>query len=61
MIDADTIRYRATLTDPEDFSRPWTIEVYLHRHKDPRKRMLEYECQAYAENSLGAPDLPEVE
>jgi hypothetical protein len=61
LIDADTIRYQATLSDPEDFTRPWTITTYLYRHKDPTKRILEYECHAYAENSLGAPDLPEAE
>jgi hypothetical protein len=60
LIDADTIRYRATLTDAEDFTRPWTIETYLHRHKDPAKQILEYECHAYAENALGPPVLPEV-
>jgi hypothetical protein len=60
MLDADTIRYAATLTDPADFTRPWTIETYLYRHKDPSKQILEYECHAYAENALGPPQLPEV-
>jgi hypothetical protein len=60
MIDADTIRYRATLTDPEDFTRPWTMELYLYRHKGPNTRILEYECQAYGDNSLGEPQLPVV-
>jgi hypothetical protein len=45
---------------PEDFTRPWTIETYLYRHKDPVKQILEYECHAYAGNSLGPPELPEV-
>jgi hypothetical protein len=58
LIDADTIRYRATLTDPEDFTRPWTIETYLYRNKDPARQILEYECHAYAENALGPPELP---
>jgi hypothetical protein len=58
LIDADTIRYQATLTDPEDFTRPWTIETYFYRHKDPAKQILEYECHAYAENALGPPQLP---
>jgi len=61
LVDADTIRYEATLTDPEDFTRPWTITTYLYRHKDPDKRLLEYECHAYADNALGAPELPEAE
>jgi hypothetical protein len=60
MIDPDTIRYEATLTDAEDFTRPWTIQTYLYRHKDPAKRILEYECHAYAQNALGPPVLPEV-
>ncbi len=60
LIDADTLRYRATLEDPEDFTRPWTIEVLLYRHKDPNKRILEYECHAYADNALGPPELPVV-
>lgn len=60
LIDPDTIRYEATLTDPENFTQPWTIRTYLYRHKDPSKRILEYECHAYAENSLGPPELPEV-
>jgi hypothetical protein len=61
LIDADTIRYEATLTDPEDFTQPWTIQIYLYRHKDPSKQILEYECHAYAENSLGPPELPEAQ
>jgi uncharacterized protein YuzB (UPF0349 family) len=60
LVDADTLRYQATLEDPEDFTRPWTIEVLLYRHKDPDKRILEYECHAYADNALGPPELPVV-
>ena len=54
LLDADTIRYRATLTDEEDFTRPWTIETHLYRHKDPAKQILEYECHAYAEDDAAA-------
>ena len=60
LIDADTIRYEATLTDPKTYTRPWTIRVLLYRHKEPNARILEYECHAYAENSLGPPELPTV-
>ena len=61
LMDADTIRYEATLADPEDFTRPWTITTYLYRNKDPARQILEYECHAYAGNSLGPPDLPAVD
>ena len=61
MIDADTIRYEATLTDAEDFTRPWTMTTWLYRHKDPARQILEYECHAYADNALGEPELPDVQ
>jgi hypothetical protein len=60
LIDADTIRYQATLADPENFTQPWTLETYLYRHKAPAKRILEYECHAYLDNALGPPQLPGV-
>jgi hypothetical protein len=44
--------------DPEDFTRPWTMTTYFYRHKDPGKRILEYECHAYADDALGPPELP---
>jgi hypothetical protein len=53
MLDADTIRYEATIEDPKVFTRPWTISMPLHRHKD-MDRVLEYQCQAEAEEANGA-------
>ncbi len=60
LIDADTIRYEATLADAADFTQPWTMEILLYRHKDPAKEILEYECHAYLDNALGPPRLPAV-
>jgi len=45
----DHIVYRATMTDPKVFSREWTIQVLLYRHKEPNFRVLEYECQVFKE------------
>jgi len=45
----DTMTYRATMTDPKVFSRPWTIEVLLYRHQEKNFRIMEYECQLYKE------------
>jgi hypothetical protein len=33
-VDADTIQYRLTVTDPATFSRPWTLENGLRRSDD---------------------------
>jgi hypothetical protein len=51
--DADTIQYEATIEDPNVFSRPWTMTMPLHRVKG-MDRLLEYQCQAEAEEANGA-------
>jgi hypothetical protein len=52
MLDADTIQYEATMTDAKVFTRPWTIRMPLHRHKDA-VRVLEYHCRAELEEARG--------
>ncbi len=44
LVDADTIAYSATLEDPQVYSRPWTINVLLHRRRDPGFRLIEDYC-----------------
>ena len=43
-INADTLQYEATMTDPKVFTRPWTIRMTLQRQKDIGT--LDYECTA---------------
>ena len=40
-VDADTITYRATVTDPVAYTRPWTIEMPLIRQQG---EILEVAC-----------------
>ena len=40
-IDEDTLIYRATVHDPIAYTRPWTIEVPMHRRND---ELLEVAC-----------------
>jgi hypothetical protein len=40
-VDADTITYRATVTDPLVYTRPWTIEMPLKRQAE---ELLEVAC-----------------
>ena len=40
-VNADTIRYQATTTDPVVYTRPWTIEVMLNRSEG---ELLEVAC-----------------
>src|SRR5215470_6366202 len=53
MLDADTIQYEVTIQDPKVFTRPWKIAMPLYRRKDI-DRILEYQCQAEAEEASGA-------
>jgi hypothetical protein len=39
--DANTVIYQATVTDPLVYTRPWTIEIPLHRKPD---ELLEVAC-----------------
>ena len=52
LTDPDTIRYEATVTDPEIFTRPWKISFPIHRVKN-KVRVLEYQCQATKEEKSG--------
>jgi len=52
MTDRDTIQYQATIEDAKVFTKPWTINIALHRRTD-RDRLFEYVCQAELEESSG--------
>lgn len=43
-LDPDTVEYRATLEDPDVFSRPWTISVILYRHREKHFQLIENYC-----------------
>lgn len=53
-VDADNIIYRATVTDPIVYTRPWTIEIPLRRQQD---ELLEVACH---EDNQDLPHLKEV-
>ena len=40
----DTIRYEATIEDPNTYTRPWKIGMLLHRHTEPGFELKEQEC-----------------
>ena len=53
VVDADTIQYQATLTDPKVYTRPWTVAWELKRQKDEHQQfIIESEC-----NEAGNPGL----
>jgi hypothetical protein len=46
-IDADHMRYEATIEDAKVFTRPWKMAMTLYRRVEPDAELLEYECYAY--------------
>lgn len=40
-LDANTIAYQATLEDPQTFTKPWTINVILDRHREKDFQLIE--------------------
>ena len=43
-LDANTIDYQATLEDSKVFTRPWSLRVQLHRHREPNFQLIENYC-----------------
>ena len=44
LVDADTMRYTATITDPQVFTRPWTMAVTFDRNKEKAFELIEDAC-----------------
>ncbi len=44
--------YEATMTDPETFTKPWKISMYLYRKLEPNAQLLEFKCVEFSEELL---------
>jgi len=52
LVDADHIRYEATVEDPAVFSRPWTLRMPLYRRIEPGARLMDFRCVEFAEEMM---------
>ena len=52
LLSDNVMRYQATLTDPEVFTRPWQISLLLYRHLNEDAEILEYKCVEFSEDLL---------
>jgi len=55
LIDADHIRYEATIDDSSVFSHPWTIRLPLYRRVEPGARLMDFRCVEFAEELMYGP------
>jgi hypothetical protein len=51
-ISPDAIRYQVTVTDPDVFTRPWTITMPLYRRLEANAQLIEYRCIEFVEEFL---------
>jgi len=51
MLDRNTIKYEATINDPNVYERPWSISLHLYRHQDDIM-LLEYKCVEFVEELM---------
>ena len=46
------LRYEATITDPETFTRPWKIAMPLYRRLEPNAMILDFKCVEFVEELM---------
>ena len=51
-VDANTLKYEATIEDPKTFSRPWKISMPLYRRREANAQLMEYKCVPFAEELM---------
>ena len=51
-IDADHVRYEATVEDPKVFTRPWKMNVLLYRRLEQNLQILDYVCVDFVQRKL---------
>jgi hypothetical protein len=57
-IDADHLRYEATIEDPQVFSRAWKISMPVYRRLEPNLQVIEYDCVSYFWQRYVKPSTP---
>jgi hypothetical protein len=48
----DTLRYEAQITDPEVFTRPWTMRMTLYRRVGDDARLQQFKCVEFVEELM---------
>ncbi len=51
-LDANTLNYEVTITDPKVFTRPWKMSMLLYRHLEKNARLMEFKCVPFVEELM---------
>jgi hypothetical protein len=51
-ISDDALQYEATITDPQVFTRSWTISMPLYRRLEENAELLEFKCVPFVEDLI---------
>jgi len=52
LLTPNHLQYEATMSDPQTFSEPWTIEMPLYRLMEVNAQILEHKCVPFADKLL---------
>lgn len=51
-VGRNLIIHEATMEDPENFTRPWNIELPLYRRLEENAQLVEFKCMEFSEEIL---------
>jgi hypothetical protein len=51
-LGAESLRYEATIEDPQVFSRPWKISMPLYKHLEPNAQITDFKCVEFVEELM---------
>jgi hypothetical protein len=51
-ITPDALRYEVTITDPNVYTRPWTMKMVLYRQLDDNALLMDFRCQELVEETF---------
>jgi len=51
-ITADALRYEATISDPNVFTRPWKMSMVLYRQLEDNAALMEFRCIEFVEETF---------
>ena len=52
LTSSNTMRYEATLEDPQVYTRPWTISMPIYKRVPPDDQLMQFNCVEFVEELM---------